>query len=141
MAVEGTKSFSEKVTFITGGASGIGRAATVAFAREYASVAIVDINQEGAEQTARLVEEFGGRALVIKCDVSREEEVKSAIEKVLQAFGRLDYAFNNAGIEGKGAKMADYPVEEWDQIINTNLRGVFLCMKYEIPQMLSKALE
>jgi NAD(P)-dependent dehydrogenase (short-subunit alcohol dehydrogenase family) len=138
MATNKAKIFEGKVAFITGGGSGIGRATGLAFAREGANVAIVDIVKEGAEQTARMVEELGGRAIAVKCDVSRDEEVRSAIEKTMQAFGRLDYAFNNAGIEQNAGITHEVSVEDWDRIIGTNLKGVFLCMKYEIPLMLKQ---
>jgi NAD(P)-dependent dehydrogenase (short-subunit alcohol dehydrogenase family) len=85
-----------------------------------------------------MIEKVGGRSLVVQCDVAREEDVRNAIEKTIQTFGRLDYGFNNAGIEGKTAITTEYPVEEWNRVIATNLTGVFLCMKYEIPQMLKQ---
>jgi NAD(P)-dependent dehydrogenase (short-subunit alcohol dehydrogenase family) len=135
MVMSVTKRFSGKVAFITGGATGIGQATAVAFAHEGANVALTE-HIQGAEQTVRMIEGLGGQALVVKCDVSQDDEVRSAIEKTIQTFGRLDCAFNNAGVEGKSAKIADYPVEEWDRVINTSLKGIFLCMKYEIPQML-----
>jgi NAD(P)-dependent dehydrogenase (short-subunit alcohol dehydrogenase family) len=138
MVTNGIKSHAGKVAFITGGASGIGRATTFAFAREGANVVIVDIEKEGAEQTARMVEELGGRALAVKCDVARVEDVRSALDKTIEAFGRLDIAFNNAGVEERLGTTADLKEEEWDRIININLRGIFLCMKYEIPLMLKQ---
>lgn len=137
MSINETKRFLGKVVFITGGATGIGQATAVAFAREGANVALT-YHKQGAEQTARMIEELDGQALVIKCDVSQDEDVKNAIEKTIQTFGRLDYAFNNAGIEGETVITAEYPVEEWNRVIATNLTGVFLCMKYEIPQMLKQ---
>lgn len=137
MAVNETKRFLGKVTFITGGASGIGQATAVAFAREGANVALT-YHKQGAEQTVRMIEELGGRVLVIECDISQDQDVRSAIEKTIQTFGRLDCAFNNAGINGERVKTAEYPVEEWDRVIDTNLKGIFLCMKYEIQQMLKQ---
>jgi len=131
-----TNNFSGKVAFVTGAASGIGRATAVAFAREGADVVVADVAPEGAEQTVRMIEESGGRALALRCDVSHAEDVKAALEKTVEQFGRLDCAFNNAGIEESKLTVEDFPVEYWDRIIGINLRGVFLCMKYEIPAML-----
>src|SRR5215218_2924959 len=91
--------YRDKVAFVTGGASGIGRAAALAFAREGASVTVADVSDEGSRETARLIEEKGGRALAVKCDVTRSEDVRSALDKTIEAFGRLDVAFNNAGVE------------------------------------------
>ena len=129
--------FAGKVAFVTGGASGIGRAAALAFARQGASVVVADVSDEGNQETARLIEHEGGRALAVRCDVRRGEEVKAALDKTMEVFGRLDAAFNNAGIEPrKPAPTADYDEEEWNRIIDIDLRGVFLCMKHEIPLML-----
>jgi NAD(P)-dependent dehydrogenase (short-subunit alcohol dehydrogenase family) len=131
------KAFIGKVAFVTGGASGIGRAAAVAFARAGASVALADVGEKANQQTAELIEQGGGRALAVRCDVTRADDVKAALEKTFDSFGRLDFAFNNAGIEPKKpAPVADYDEEEWNRIIDIDLRGVFLCMKHEIPLML-----
>src|SRR5437867_3153496 len=131
--------FAGKVAFVTGGASGIGRAAALAFARQGASVVVADVSDEGNQETARLIEQEGGRALAVRCDVRRGEEVKAALDKTMEVFGRLDAAFNNAGIEPrKPAPTAEYDEEEWNRIIDIDLRGVFLCMKHEIPLMLKQ---
>src|SRR5437868_1917826 len=130
-------SFAGKVAFVTGAASGIGRAAALAFAREGAAVAAADASEQGNRETARLVEEQGGRALAVRCDVTKAEEVKAALAKTVETFGRLDFAFNNAGLEPKKpAPTADYDEEEWNRIIDIDLRGVFLCMQHEIPLIL-----
>src|SRR4028118_36535 len=92
-------SYTGKVAFVTGGASGIGRAAALAFAREGASVVVADISKQGNQETAQTIEELGGRAIDVRCDVTRTEDVKAALDKTVEAFGRLDFAFNNAGIE------------------------------------------
>jgi NAD(P)-dependent dehydrogenase (short-subunit alcohol dehydrogenase family) len=132
-------SFAGKVAFVTGAASGIGRAAALAFAREGASVVVADVSEQGSQETVRLVEGLGGRAVAVRCDVTRAEDVKAALDRTVGAFGRLDFAFNNAGIEPKKpAPTADYDEEEWNRIIDINLRGVFLCMKYEIPLILKQ---
>jgi NAD(P)-dependent dehydrogenase (short-subunit alcohol dehydrogenase family) len=126
-----------KVAFVTGAGGGIGRAAALAFAREGASVVVADVSEKENQETARMIEEQGQQALVLRCDVSRVEDVKAALDKTGAAFGRLDFAFNNAGIEPrKPAPTADYDLEEWDRIIDIDLRGIFLCMKYEVPLML-----
>jgi NAD(P)-dependent dehydrogenase (short-subunit alcohol dehydrogenase family) len=139
MANKNNGSFAGKVAFVTGGANGIGRATALAFAREGASVVVADVSEQGNRETARRIEELGGRVLAVHCDVTKVADVKAAIEKTGEAFGRLDFAFNNAGVEPrKPAPTADYEEEEWNRIIDTNLRGVFLCMKYEIPLILKQ---
>ena len=128
--------FAGKAAFVTGAATGIGRAAALAFAREGASVVVGDVSERGNQETARMIEELGGRALAVRCDVTRTEDVRAALNKAIEAFGRLDFAFNNAGVEQPITATADLTEEEWDRIVGINLRGVFLCMKYEIPLML-----
>src|SRR3954462_1155776 len=129
--------FEGKVAFVTGGGSGIGRAAALAFARAGAGVVVADVGEETNQETAGLIEQQGGRALALRCDVTQRDQVKAALEKTAEMFGRLDFAFNNAGIEPKKpAPTADYDEEEWNRIIDIDLRGVFLCMKHEIPLML-----
>ena len=129
--------FTGKVAFVTGAASGIGRATALAFAREGASVVVADISEQGNQETAHTIAELGGRAIAVRCDVTRAQDVKAALDKTVEAFGRLDFAFNNAGIEPrKPAPTADYEEQEWNRIIDINLRGVFLCMKHEIPLIL-----
>ena len=127
-----------KVAFVTGAANGIGRAAALAFAREGASVVVTDILEQGMQETVHMIEKLGKRALPVRCNVMRSEDVKAALNKAVEAFGRLDFAFNNAGIEYTIKPAADVTEEEWDRIINIDLRGVFLCMKYEIPLMLKQ---
>jgi NAD(P)-dependent dehydrogenase (short-subunit alcohol dehydrogenase family) len=135
-AIAKTK-FEGKVAFVTGGASGIGRAAALAFAAEGASVVVADVSETDNHETARMIEAQGARALAVRCDVTRAEDIVAALDKTVEAFGRLDFAFNNAGVEPKGlSPTAEMPLEEWDRIMNIDLRGVFLCMKYEIPRML-----
>jgi len=131
--------FAGKVAFVTGAANGIGRAAALAFAREGASVVVADVSEQSSRETVRLIEEQGDRAVAVRCDVSRVEDVKAALAKTVEAFGRLDFAFNNAGIEQKKlAPVAELDEEEWDRIHKIDLRGVFLCMKYEIPLILKQ---
>jgi NAD(P)-dependent dehydrogenase (short-subunit alcohol dehydrogenase family) len=133
-----SNNFKGKVAFVTGSASGIGQATAIAFALEGASVVVADISEHGSHETSRMIKEAGGRALSVKCDVSQSEEVKNCLAQTIEAFGRLDIAFNNAGVEQKMALTAELAVEEWDRVINTNLRGVFLCLKHEIPLMLKQ---
>jgi NAD(P)-dependent dehydrogenase (short-subunit alcohol dehydrogenase family) len=131
------RGFTGKVAFVTGGASGIGRATASAFARAGASVAVADISDQGSRETVRMIEQQGGKAIAVGCDVTKSEDVKAALDKVIATFGRLDFAFNNAGIEPKKpTPTADYDEEEWNRIIDIDLRGVFLCMKHEIPLIL-----
>src|SRR5437762_737112 len=129
-------SFAGKVAFVTGAANGIGRAAALAFAREGASVVVADVSEQDNQETARMIEEAGGRALAVRCDVTRAEDVKAALDTTIETFGQLDAAFNNAGVEHAPTATADLTEEEWDRIIRIDLSGVFLCMKYEIPLML-----
>jgi NAD(P)-dependent dehydrogenase (short-subunit alcohol dehydrogenase family) len=125
-----------KVAFLTGAASGIGRATALSFAREGVSTVVADIDEHGNHETARMIEDLGGQALAVRCDVTRGDDVQAALNQTVESFGHLDYAFNNAGAEQQPKPTADISEEEWDRIITINLRGVFLCMKYEIPLML-----
>lgn len=133
MATNRNGRFEGKVAFITGGSSGIGRATAVAFACEGARVVVTSRSERRNQDTVRLVEEAGGKALAITCDVSRSVDVQQALQKTIETFGRLDVAFNNAGIEQPVAALADITEEDWTQLINIDLGGVFLCMKYQIP--------
>lgn len=132
------KNFSGKVAFVTGAGSGIGRATALAFAREGASVVVADISEQNSQETGRLIEELGGQALAVRCDVTHAEEVKAALDQTIETFGRLDAAFNNAGVEHPPTPAADITEEEWDRIVRINLSGVFMCMKYQIPLMLQQ---
>lgn len=127
-----------KIALVTGGGSGIGRAAALAFAREGAKVIISDIAVAGGEETVRMVQAAGGEATFVKADVSKPTEVEALVNKVMETYGRLDCAFNNAGIEGEIRQTADCSEENWDRTLAINLKGVWLCMKYEIPVMLKQ---
>ncbi len=130
--------FKGKVALVTGGVSGIGKATVLKFIKEEASVAILDLNiTEGAQLTEEIRRD-GGDAIFVWCDISKEQSIKDAIEKVVDSYGRLDYAYNNAGIGGEFAKVENYPTDDWDKVMAINLRGVFLCMKYEIPHILKQ---
>lgn len=127
-----------KIALITGGSSGIGRGTAMVFAREGAKVVVADILVEEGHETVRMVKEAGGEAFFVKCDVSQASEVKALVENIVNDHGRLDCAFNNAGVEGNVSMTADGAEDNWDQVMGVNLRGVWLCMKYEIPQMLEQ---
>jgi len=134
MTMKNNENYTGKVAFVTGAASGIGRATALAFAREGASVVVADISEQGNQETAHMIEELGGRAIAVRCDVTRAQDVKAALDKTVEAFGRLDFAFNNAGIEPrKAAPTAEYEEEKWNRIIDINLRGVFLCLTSSPP--------
>ncbi|WP_019903921.1 glucose 1-dehydrogenase [Methylobacterium sp. 77] len=128
--------FIGKVAFITGAASGIGRAAAIAFATEGARVAITDRAEAPLERLRAEIEASGGEVLAIRCDVSAPEEVEAAVARTVERFGRLDCAFNNAGVENKASPVHEIALDEWDRILAINLRGTFVCMKHEIAQML-----
>ena len=133
-----TKQFEGKVALVTGAASGIGRASALAFAREGAKTVVADVLVEGGEETVRIIKEAGGDALLVRTDVSKAAEVETLIQKIVETYGRLDYAHNNAGVAGADAPTADCTEENWDHTIAINLKGVWLCMKYEIPRCSSK---
>jgi NAD(P)-dependent dehydrogenase (short-subunit alcohol dehydrogenase family) len=124
-----------KVALITGGSSGIGRATALAFASEGAKVLVADVAVEGGEETVRLIEAAGGVAVFVRADVSNANEVEALVSETVGRFGRLDAAVNNAGTEGVVASTVELAEADWDRVIATNLKGVWLCMKYEIPRM------
>ena len=128
--------FKDKVALVTGGSFGIGRATALAFARKGAKVVIADWIEN--QETMDMIENLGGIAIFVKCDVSKSDDVKALIKKTIDTFGQLDFAYNNAGIEGASATTKDCSEENWDKTIGINLKGIWLCMKYEIPIMLQK---
>jgi NAD(P)-dependent dehydrogenase (short-subunit alcohol dehydrogenase family) len=128
-----------KVALVTGASTGIGKASALAFAREGATVVVSDINVDGGEETARLIGDSGGRAFFFEADVSKEDHVEALVSRTVEAYGRLDCAFNNAGIAGAiGIFSHEYPDDIWEHVMAVNLKGVWLCMKHEIPQMLKQ---
>ncbi len=128
----------DRIALVTGGASGIGRASALAFAREGAKVAVADVLVEGVGETVGLIESGGGQAISIEADVSNAASVEAMVQKVMEAYGGIDCAFNNAGIEGQVASTEEYSEEVFDRVIDINLTGVWLCLKYEIPRMLER---
>jgi NAD(P)-dependent dehydrogenase (short-subunit alcohol dehydrogenase family) len=127
-----------KVVVITGGASGIGRASAFAFAREGAGVVIGDIDIVGAENTVATIRDKGGRADCLRVDVTQSDDVQALVKKAVDQYGGLDFAFNNAGLVGSVAGIVETTEEDWNRVVATNLTGVWLCMKYEIPEMLKR---
>jgi len=133
-----TYDFAGKVAIVTGAGGGIGRASALGFARAGASVAVADVNADGAEETVALAEAAGGRAIAVVTDVSSSDAVRAMVDRTIGEFGRIDYAHNNAGVAGEQNDVGDVPEAEWDRVLGVMLRGVFLCMKYEIPHMLAE---
>lgn len=127
-----------KVAIVTGGASGIGEATVWKFIEAGASVGILDINDDAANKLVAEIKNKNGNAIYKHCDMLSEDSIKSSIGEIAAIFGRLDYAYNNAGIGGDFAKIEDYPTDNWDMVMAVNLRAVFLCMKYQIPHILEQ---
>src|SRR5580704_10229651 len=130
--------FAGKVALVTGAGTGIGRASSIVFAREGAKVVVADVAVEAGKETVRLIQEAGGEAIFFAVDVARSDQVAALIEEALATFGQLDVAHNNAGVEGPIARIVDCSEAEWDRTIEINLKGVWLCLKYEIRQMLKQ---
>ncbi len=130
------KIFDGKVAIVTGGSFGIGQAAAIAFAKRGAKLVIADWMEDKENETMNQIKNAGGDGIFIKCDVSNSNDVKNMIEKTIAHYGRIDYAFNNAGIEGHMATTHECTEDNWDKTIGVNLKGVWLCMKHEIPYML-----
>jgi NAD(P)-dependent dehydrogenase (short-subunit alcohol dehydrogenase family) len=128
------KEFKGKVAIVTGGSFGIGRATAIAFARKGASVIVADIIEDAF--TLDTIKSEGGEAIFVKCDVASEEDIKNMVNTAIDKYGRLDFAFNNAGVEGYAANTHECTNENWDRTISVNLKGVWLCMKHQIPEML-----
>ena len=129
--MKSSNNFKGKVAFVTGAASGIGLATAIAFAYEGAGVVVADISEQGSHETTNIIKQAGGLALAVKCDVLQTEDVKNCLGQAIETFGRLDFAFNNAGVEQKQALIAELAVEEWDRVVNTDMRGVFQTVTVE----------
>ncbi len=129
--------FEGKVAVVTGGSSGIGRATAIRFAQKGAKVVVAARGIQQGEETVQEIRSAGGESIFVRTDVSKAAEVESMVSQAVEAYGRLDYAFNNAGT-GTGGPMHEATEEDWDRVIGVNLKGVWLCMKYEIAQMLAQ---
>ena len=127
-----------KVAIITGAASGIGRATSRIFAREGAKLLLADLQEEGGNETVKMVKDAGASALFMRVDVAKWNDVEAMVAKAVETYGRLDCAFNNAGIDGRGGKIHECTEENWNRVLSINLTGVWLCMKAEITQMLKQ---
>lgn len=132
-----TRRFLGKVALITGGGSGMGRATALAFAREGARVVVADSNAHSGQETCRHIQDAAGVALFVLADVSQTTAVEAMVNTALAAYGRLDCAFNNAGINIEHGPLTQCPEADWDRILAVNLKGIWLCMKYEIPHLLA----
>lgn len=128
------RTMADKCTIVTGGGSGIGRATALILAREGSRVMVGDVSEPDGEETVRMIRKDGGEAEFLRADVARSADAEALVAAAVAKFGRLDCAFNNAGIAGSQHKTADYSEEEWDRIIAVNLKGVWLCMRAEIRQ-------
>lgn len=134
--MEMQRRFEGKVAFITGAGGGLGRGVAIAFAREGAHVVVTDLSEKANLETAKMIEEIGGKALAVKVDVTKSEDIRNALDKTIETFGKLDIAFNNAGIEYKIQPLHEIEEEEFERLNSIDLLGVFKSMKYEIPLML-----
>lgn len=127
-----------KIALVTGASSGIGRTTALAFAQHGARVVVSDRREREGQETVALIRERGGEAIFVEADVASAAQVEALIETTVATYGRLDFAFNNAGVSGPTVALADYTEDDWDQVIAVNLKGVWLCMKYQIRQMLAQ---
>jgi NAD(P)-dependent dehydrogenase (short-subunit alcohol dehydrogenase family) len=132
------KGLAGKVVLVTGGTSGIGRDTAVLFAKNGAKIVVAGRREPEGNETVNLIESAGGDGLFVKTDVSKAREVEALVQKTVEKFSRLDIAFNNAGVEGVWASIAEQSEADWDRTIEVNLKGVWLCLKYEIAQMLKQ---
>ena len=130
-----SKRFHNKTAMVTGAGSGIGRFSALTFALEGANVIVSDIDVQGGEETVQMIQESSGKAHFFQCDVSQPAQVEGLIKTTIDTFGRLDFAVNNAGVSMRPASTVEIDEAEWDRVISINLKSVWLCMKYEIPQM------
>lgn len=128
--------FRDRVALVTGAGSGIGKEAALLFAKRGARVAVVDCDDEGGAETVRIIRDSGGQGIFIQADVSQSSQVQQMVAETIRTYGKLDCAFNNAGIEAGLFPLSDYTEEIWNRVLAVNLNGIWLCMKYEIPQML-----
>lgn len=130
--------YTNKTALVTGGASGIGRATALAFAREGAKVVVADIAEAGGQETVQMIRETPGEAIFVRSDVTKWEEVANLINTAVEAYQKVDFAVNNAGIQGARARTAEYPQDVWQQVMDVNLNSVWYCMKFELDQMMEQ---
>ncbi|MEG5164038.1 SDR family oxidoreductase [Microcoleus sp. AT3-A2] len=128
----------DKVALVTGGTSGIGRETAIAYAQQQAKVVVVGRRIDEGEETVRLIQDAGGEAIFVEADITKEADVKAMVDKTVDVFGRLDIAFNNAGMGGENPSLIEQTEAEYDRTMNVNVKGVWLSMKYEIAQMLKQ---
>jgi NAD(P)-dependent dehydrogenase (short-subunit alcohol dehydrogenase family) len=127
-----------KVALVTGASSGLGRASALTFAREGAKIVVADIDAKGGKETVQMIEKAGGEALFVKTDVSKEDEVEAMVNKAVQTYGRLDCVHNDVGIEELPTPFTERTEEQWNRVLDVNLKGSFLCMKHEIKYMVNQ---
>jgi len=137
--VKALNNFTDKVVLITGAGNGIGRATALAFAQQGASVVVADMSRSAGEETTALITQAGGIATFILCDVTKDQDVQSMVDGTIETYGKLDIAFNNAGIEIESSKLADGDEATYDKIMDVNVKGVWRCMKYQIPALLKQS--
>lgn len=129
------KQFEGKVVIVTGGSSGVGKATCIEFAKRGATVVVSSRREKEGLETLGLIQKEGGNGIFISCDISNSEQVKNLVANTVKKLGRLDYAVNNAGYFGVNSLLTDYPEDVYEKVINTNLKGTFLCLKYEIQEL------
>jgi len=137
--VKALNNFTDKVVLITGAGNGIGRATALAFGQQGASVVVADMSRSAGEETTALITQAGGIATFILCDVTKDQDVQSMVDGTIETYGKLDIAFNNAGIEIESSKLADGDEATYDKIMDVNVKGVWRCMKYQIPALLKQS--
>ena len=130
------KGIQDGVAVVTGGGSGIGRQSALRFAEEGASVVVADVVEDGGNETVDMIEDAGGEATFVRADVTDESDVEAMVQTAVDTYGGLDFAHNNAGIEGDSPPLAEHDEQNWDQVMDVNLKGVWRCMAAEIPEML-----
>jgi len=136
--MNGLFDLSGKVALVTGGGAGLGRVFCETLAKAGAKISCVDLQKEWAEETVQILQSKGSEALSINADLTNQKDVKKMLDKTIEKFGRLDIAVNNAGVGTKSARIHEISIEDWDRLMNINLRGVFLCMKEELGIMLKQ---